>query len=75
VEGAEAATSIEQALSGAEALVLLVDHQALRSLDPAAAGRLMKSRVAFDARGVLPRAAWKAAGFRLHVLGAGEGDA
>jgi UDP-N-acetyl-D-mannosaminuronic acid dehydrogenase len=75
VEGAEAATSIEQALSGAEALVLLVDHQALRSLDPAAAGRSMKSRVAFDARGVLPRAAWKAAGFRLHVLGAGDGDA
>jgi hypothetical protein len=31
----------------------------------------MRGRVVFDTRGVLPRAAWGQAGFRLHVLGAG----
>ena len=75
VEGAEAAASLEQALAGADAMILLVDHQALRSLDPAAVARPMKTRVAFDARGSLPREAWRAAGFRLHVLGAGEANA
>jgi UDP-N-acetyl-D-mannosaminuronic acid dehydrogenase len=73
VEGAVPALSLEQALTGADALVLLVDHRPFRSLDPAAASRWMAGRVVFDARGVLPRAAWRQAGFALHVLGTGAG--
>ncbi|HET7011166.1 MAG TPA: nucleotide sugar dehydrogenase [Anaerolineales bacterium] len=75
VEGAEAAETLEEALAGAEAFVLLVDHRELRSMDAAAVARSMKGRLAFDARGALSRRAWKAAGFRLHVLGAGEANA
>jgi len=75
VPGAQAADSIEQALTGAEALVLLVDHRPFRSLEPATAARLMSGRAVFDARGSLPRAEWRSAGFDLHVLGAGGGHA
>ncbi|HSB88835.1 MAG TPA: nucleotide sugar dehydrogenase [Anaerolineales bacterium] len=75
VEGAEAAPSLERALDGAEAFVLLVDHRPFRALDPALAARHMAGRIAFDARGVLPRAAWREAGFAVHVLGAGGGHA
>jgi UDP-N-acetyl-D-mannosaminuronic acid dehydrogenase len=71
VAGAQAAPSLEKALEGADALILLVDHRSLAGLDPAWAAGRMRGRVAFDARGVLPRADWEQAGFTLHVLGAG----
>ena len=70
--GAQAVPSIEAALDGADAMVLLVDHRGWASLDPAGAAGAMRGRVVFDTRGVLPRAAWGQAGFRLHVLGAGS---
>ncbi len=72
VEGAQAAASLEAALSQAEAVVLLVDHQPFRALDPATVAALMPGRVAVDTRGIWDRAAWQAAGFRLHVLGVGH---
>jgi UDP-N-acetyl-D-mannosaminuronic acid dehydrogenase len=75
VEGADAMPSLDLALDGAEAFVLLVDHRPFRALDPALAARRMAGRIAFDARGVLPRAAWREAGFAVHVLGAGGGHA
>jgi UDP-N-acetyl-D-mannosaminuronic acid dehydrogenase len=72
VADARAAPSLEAALQGADAMILLVDHRGLAGLDPAWAAQRMRGRVAFDARGVLPRAAWEQAGFKLHVLGAGS---
>ena len=74
VPGAQAADSLEQALTGAEALVLLVDHRPFRALEPATAARLMSGRAVFDARGALPRAEWRSAGFDPPVLGAGGGE-
>jgi UDP-N-acetyl-D-mannosaminuronic acid dehydrogenase len=76
VEGAQAAATLDEALAGADALLLLVDHQPFRALDPIAVAKAMKGRWVFDARGILrPRAAWRQAGFRLYVLGAGEANA
>ena len=69
--GARAAASLEAALEGADALILLVDHRALAQLPPAQAASRMRGRVVFDSRGVLPRAAWEQAGFTVHVLGVG----
>ncbi|MFP3852764.1 MAG: nucleotide sugar dehydrogenase [Anaerolineales bacterium] len=71
VTGAEAAASIEEVLEGAEAVVLLVDHEAFRSLDPQEAAARMKGRTAFDSRGVWPREKWRQAGFELKILGVG----
>ena len=72
VPGAQAAATLEQALEQAEAVILLVDHSAFRSLDPAAVAVAMPGRLALDTRGVWDRAAWRAAGFDLHVLGVGR---
>ncbi len=74
VPGCETAASLEAALKDAEAVVLLADHRAFIDLDPARVAAMMPGRVAVDTRGRWDRARWTAAGFRLHVLGAGERD-
>jgi UDP-N-acetyl-D-mannosaminuronic acid dehydrogenase len=73
--GCTAAPNLEVALQDAEALALLVDHQAFRQLSPRAVASAMPGRIAVDCRGVWDRAAWREAGFRLHVLGVGKVDA
>jgi len=72
VRGCQPAESLEAALVEAEAVVLLVDHQVFRELDPGQVGRRMPGRVAVDLRGAWDRSAWRQAGFRLHVLGDGS---
>jgi UDP-N-acetyl-D-mannosaminuronic acid dehydrogenase len=72
VPGAEAAASLESALDGAEAVVLLVDHRECVDLDPASAARRMAGRLALDTRGVWDRQRWRQAGFDLLILGVGR---
>ncbi len=72
--GAHAAASLEEALSGAEAVVLLVDHQQFRELDPGVIASLMPGRTALDTRGVWD-SSWTEAGFKLLTLGKGQPDA
>jgi UDP-N-acetyl-D-mannosaminuronate dehydrogenase len=72
VPGTQPAASLEAALDGADALILLVDHRRFADLDPAWAARKMRGRVVYDTRSVLSRAAWERAGFEVHVLGAGR---
>lgn len=72
VPGAQAASSLAEALHGAEVVVLLVDHSQFRDLQPEQVAASMPGRVAVDLRGAWTREAWKAAGFRLHVLGIGS---
>ena len=74
VPGCETAASLEAALKGADAVVLLADHRAFIDLDPAHVAAIMPGRVAVDTRGRWDRRKWTAAGFHLHVLGAGERD-
>lgn len=62
-------SDLESALDGAEVVLLLVDHQQFRLLDPAKLAELMPGRLAFDTRGVWNKADWEAAGFSLHTLG------
>ena len=69
--GAQAAESMEAALEGADALILLVDHRELAQLPPAEAASRMRGRIVYDSRGVLPRALWEKAGFTVYVLGVG----
>ncbi len=72
VSGCQTAPSLEDALDGAEAVVLLVDHRRFLELDPHQVALRMPGRVAVDTRGAWDRAAWRAAGFQLHVLGVGS---
>ena len=75
VPGATPTDSLEMTLQDAEAVVLLVDHQIFRQLDPQQVKGMMSGCIAIDTRGVWDRAAWSAAGFELHVLGVGGENA
>ena len=63
---------IEQALRDAEAIALLVDHRAFRELDVDLAAALVRRKRVLDARNTLDRAAWRARGFEVSVLGVGS---
>jgi UDP-N-acetyl-D-mannosaminuronic acid dehydrogenase len=52
---------LDEALSGADAVVVAADHDEYADLDPAACERLQEPFVV-DAKGVLDAAAWEAAG-------------
>ena len=74
VPGCTPADSLDAALRQAEAVVLLVDHSAFVELDPVSVAKAMTGRVAIDTRGRWDRRRWTAAGFEVHVLGAGKRD-
>lgn len=63
--------SLEEALTGAEALVLVTPHTSFRSIDPAQAGSLMRARRLIDTRGFFDEATWRRSGFECYVLGRG----
>jgi UDP-N-acetyl-D-mannosaminuronic acid dehydrogenase len=71
VPGCTPADSLDAALHRAEAVVLLVDHRAFVELDPVSVANAMSGRMAIDTRGRWDRRRWTAAGFQLHILGAG----
>jgi UDP-N-acetyl-D-mannosaminuronic acid dehydrogenase len=70
IDGARTAASVDEALSGAQALVLLVGHADLKSLAPAQAGA-GEGRAVFDCVNGWEKAAWQTAGFAYHRMGAG----
>jgi UDP-N-acetyl-D-mannosaminuronic acid dehydrogenase len=72
VPGAESLPTLEEALQGAEAIVLLVDHAQFRRLDPATIAKKMDGGTVVDTRGVWSKSSWEAAGFNYVKLGAGE---
>ena len=72
MEGIEVCSNLEQALRDAEALMLLVDHDAFHELDPETAGGWMSGKILVDTRGFFDRSEWKASGFAVHVLGVGQ---
>jgi UDP-N-acetyl-D-mannosaminuronic acid dehydrogenase len=55
--------------TGADALVLLVDHNAYTQLDAQVLAGRMRRRIVVDTQGKLDRDAWRAAGFAVIVLG------
>jgi len=64
--------SLEKALAGAEAVLLLVGHASFKALKPADLVKLTPARVLFDMVNGWEAAAWKQAGFSLHKLGVGK---
>lgn len=68
------APSLEAALEGADAVVLLVDHRQFFDLSPGEIAQLMPGRFVFDTRGIWDPEAWERAGFQLRALGVGERD-
>jgi UDPglucose 6-dehydrogenase len=67
------AESVDDAVARADVVVLLTEWAQYRALDPAAVGALVSRRNVVDGRGALDREAWRAAGWRVRVLGAADG--
>jgi UDP-N-acetyl-D-mannosaminuronate dehydrogenase len=72
VEGIELAPTLEFAIKDAEALVLLVHHAELVSLQPEQVALLTQARIAIDTRGQWDTKTWQAAGFTVFRLGDGS---
>jgi len=64
--------SVEELAGQADALVLLVDHNAYRELDPETLGPRMNKALMVDTRGVIDRKAWERHGFKVCTLGRGR---
>ncbi|WP_040421696.1 UDP-glucose dehydrogenase family protein [Corynebacterium timonense] len=65
------AASLDDALSGAELVILATEWQEFREMDPEAVGEGVDKRVLIDGRNVLDADAWRAAGWTVRALGRG----
>lgn len=63
---------LDEALAGADLVLLLTDHVEYAELDPARVAAAVRRPVLYDTRGFLPRDKWEAAGFMVKVLGVGR---
>ena len=67
--------TLDEAVTGADCLLLLVDHQPFKALDIGHTGKLMKRRLIIDTRNVPQGKSWRASGFEVVRLGDGTGGA
>ncbi|MBC5824883.1 MAG: nucleotide sugar dehydrogenase [Candidatus Eremiobacteraeota bacterium] len=63
------ASSLEDALHDADAVVLIVDHDVFSTIKPEVAGEYMRGRILVDARGFFDASTWQAGGFQVYTLG------
>lgn len=61
--------SAEEALEGAEVVVLATEWAQFRELDPVEVGGLVSRKVIIDGRNVLPVSEWQDAGWNIQALG------
>lgn len=63
------ASSLDDALTDAELVILATEWDEFKHLDPEHAGKLVAEKTLIDARNVLPVDSWRSAGWALHALG------
>ncbi|GGD28505.1 nucleotide sugar dehydrogenase [Pontibacillus salipaludis] len=61
--------SLEEAVDGADILVVLTDHDKFKAIDPAQLDSLMRTKMVFDTKNALPLQDWAKAGFVVKRLG------
>ncbi|MBO0985081.1 UDP-glucose/GDP-mannose dehydrogenase family protein [Rathayibacter sp. SD072] len=62
-------TDIDEALRGADAVVVVTEWKQFRAMDPSVVGDLVANRFVVDGRNCLDPAAWRAAGWEYRGLG------
>ncbi len=67
--GSPLAPTIEAALDGVDAIVLLAAHTPFASIDPELAARLVRRKVLVDGQAFLDADRWRRAGFTVYALG------
>jgi UDPglucose 6-dehydrogenase len=63
------ADALDEALEGAEAVVVVTEWKQFRDLDPEVTAGKVARRVVFDGRNILDPVAWKAAGWTYTGMG------
>ena len=63
------AETLDDALRGAELVILATEWQEFKELDPVRAAELVEKQLLIDARNVLPVDQWQEAGWELRALG------
>jgi UDP-N-acetyl-D-mannosaminuronic acid dehydrogenase len=63
---------LNEALTGADLALVLVDHPQFRGIDPAEVAGLTRNRIVLDSRNIIDPEAWETAGFRVLRTGVGE---
>jgi len=71
-DGVFSAPTLQEALSPAEAVLLLVGHSELKTIDPRELAKKTSARIALDTVNAWNPVEWQAAGFTLHRLGVGK---
>ena len=67
------AVSLEDALRGAELVILATEWQEFKDMDPVWAAELVAKQSIIDGRNVLDAGSWTLAGWSLHALGRAHG--
>jgi len=65
-------SSLQDALTGADCILLLADHAEFKFLYPQELGKLMRRRVVLDTRNALSYNLWRQCGFTVYRLGVGD---
>lgn len=61
--------SLEEALTGAVAAVILTNHDDFKQLEPTKLASIMQHKIIIDTKQAIDREKWQAAGFEVYVLG------
>jgi len=62
---------LEEALDQSDCIVVLVDHEKFRLLEPVKVASIVRTRQVLDTKRVLDRGEWEKAGFKARLLGSG----
>jgi UDP-N-acetyl-D-mannosaminuronic acid dehydrogenase len=71
IPGIHSAATLEDAIGGADLILLLVGHRELKELDPRDLQKLTPARLAIDTVGGWEELSWTKAGFKIIRLGVG----
>jgi UDPglucose 6-dehydrogenase len=66
------APTVEDAMRGADATILITDHRVFLEIDPHAVAPVVRRKILIDTRAFLNRDAWIAAGFAVRTLGVAQ---
>ena len=69
IPGLDYAASLEDALTGAELVILATEWDEFEQMDPVHAAELVEKQLLIDGRNVLDVEQWQQAGWQLHALG------
>ena len=64
--------SLDEAVDGADLIVILTDHQIFKDFNPEELGETMANKIIFDTKNSISRLAYETAGFSVYRLGDGK---